>query len=78
MKRKVSGSGEPLVMLGGGLTGWLSWIPHVEILATSRRVIRLQQLNVELGLSGSQIPPDYSVDFEVNALNKTLDELAIK
>jgi pimeloyl-ACP methyl ester carboxylesterase len=77
MKHDVSGRGEPLVLVPGGLTGWLSWIPHAETLAASRRVIRLQLLNVELGLSGTPLPPTYSVDYEVDALGKTLDELAI-
>jgi pimeloyl-ACP methyl ester carboxylesterase len=78
MKRVASGRGEPLILVPGGLTGWLSWIPHAETLAASRRVIRLQLLNVELGLSGAPLPPTYSVDFEVTALGKTLDDLAIE
>lgn len=78
MKREVSGSGEPLVLVPGGLTGWLSWIPHAESLAGSRRVIRLQLHNVELGLLGAPLPRAYSVDYEVTALGKTLDDLAIE
>ena len=78
MKRDASGSGEPLVLLPGGFTGWLSWIPHAETLAASRRVIRLQLLSVELGLSCARLPPTYSVDYEVTALRKTLDDLASK
>ncbi|MDQ4074844.1 MAG: alpha/beta hydrolase [Chloroflexota bacterium] len=78
MKRVANGRGEPLVLVPGGLTGWLSWIPHAEALAASRRVIRLQLHNVELGLSGAPLPPAYSVDFEVTALGKTLDDLAIE
>lgn len=78
MERDISGSGEPLVLLPGGLTGWISWMPHAEVLAESRKVIRLQLLNVELGLAGSPLPPEYSVDYEVTALGKTLDDLAIE
>jgi pimeloyl-ACP methyl ester carboxylesterase len=78
MKREVSGSGEPLVLVPGGFTGWLSWIPHAETLAASRRVIRLQLHNVELGLLGVPLPSTYSVDYEVIALGKTLDDLAIE
>jgi pimeloyl-ACP methyl ester carboxylesterase len=78
MKRDVSGSGEPLILLPGGLTGWLSWIPHAEALAVSRRVIRLQLHNVDFGLSGVPLPSTYSVDFEVTALRKTLDDLGIQ
>lgn len=78
MKRDASGSGGPLVLIPGGLTGWLSWIPHAEALASSRRVIRLQLHSVELGLSGAPLPATYSVEFEVTALGKALDDLAIE
>lgn len=78
MKQDTSGSGDPLVLAPGGLTGWLSWIPHAEMLATSRRVIRLQLHLVELGLAGAPLPPNYSLDYEITALGKTLDDLAIK
>jgi pimeloyl-ACP methyl ester carboxylesterase len=78
MQRDISGSGEPLVLVPGGFTGWLSWIPHAEALAGSRKVIRVQLHSVELGLSGAQLPPDYSVDYEVTALRNTLDDLDIE
>ena len=65
MERDVSGSGEPLVLVSGGSTGWIGWIPHAETLAASRRVIRLQLHNVAFGLSGARLPANYSVDFEV-------------
>jgi pimeloyl-ACP methyl ester carboxylesterase len=78
MKREVSGSGAPLVLLPGGFTGWLSWIPHAEILAATRRVVRLQPHCVDLGLQGEPLPPTYSVDYEITALGRTLDDLAIE
>lgn len=78
MGREVSGHGEPLVLSPGGLTGWLSWIPHAEMLAASWRVIRLQLHNVAFGLSGEPLPPTYSVDFEVTAFGKTLDDMHIQ
>lgn len=78
MEYEVSGHGEPLVMLPGGLTGWLSWVPHARSLAESRRVYRLQLLNVALGLSGAPLPDDYSVNYEVAALAKTVDELGLE
>jgi pimeloyl-ACP methyl ester carboxylesterase len=59
------------------LTGWLSWIPHAEALAASRRVVRLQLHNVALGLAGAPLPSTYSIDYEVTALQNTLDDLAI-
>jgi len=75
MERDESGSGDPLVLMPGGLTGWVSWIPHAEVLSESRRVIRLQLHSVALGLTGDPLPPDYSIGYEVNSLAKTLDEL---
>lgn len=78
MKQDTSGSGEPLILMPGGLTGWLSWIPHAEALAASRRVIRLQLHSVDFGLSGVQLPSNYGVDYEIAALEKTLDDLAIQ
>jgi pimeloyl-ACP methyl ester carboxylesterase len=78
MEYTASGRGEPLVMVPGGLTGWLSWAPHAEILAESRRVYRLQLLNVALGLSGTPLPDDYSVNYEVAALGRTVDKLGLE
>jgi pimeloyl-ACP methyl ester carboxylesterase len=78
MRRDVSGSGEPLVLVPGGLTGWLSWIPHAERLATSWSVIRLQLHNVAFGLSDDPLPPTYSIDFVVTSLGKTLDGMGIQ
>src|SRR5688500_4056543 len=78
MQHDVSGNGEPLVLVPGGFTGWRIWIPHAESLAAARRVIRLQLHTVELGLSGAPLPSTYSVDYEVAALGKTLNELAIE
>jgi pimeloyl-ACP methyl ester carboxylesterase len=77
MERDISGSGEPLVLVPGGLTGWLSWIPHAEALAASRRIIRVQLHTVALGLAGAPLPPDYSMEYEITSLGKTLDDLAI-
>lgn len=78
MKHALSGSGQPLVLVPGGLTGWRSWIAHAATLAKSWRVIRLQLHNVKLGLAGAPLPPGYAVAYEVAALGKTLDELAIE
>jgi pimeloyl-ACP methyl ester carboxylesterase len=78
MESDSSGSGDPLILLPGSLTGWLSWLPHAEVFSESRRVIRLQLLNVALGLTGAALPPEYSTDYEVEALGRTLDDLAIE
>src|SRR5690606_12070751 len=77
MQWEASGAGAPLVFVPGGLTGWLSWIPHAEVLATSRHVIRLQLLAVEWGLSNSPLPQDYSADLEIQALDNTLKTIGI-
>jgi len=33
MKFDITGAGEPVVLVPGGLTGWLSWKPHAEQLS---------------------------------------------
>ena len=69
----VRGHGAPLVLVGGGLSGWLTWIPHQEMLAPTRRVARAQPVNVQLGLENRPLPPDYSVKLESAALASALD-----
>ena len=78
MESQAGGSGEPLVLIPGGLTGWLSWIPHAQTLATSWNVIRLQLHSVALGLTGEQLPSNYSVNYEITALRNTVDNLAFE
>jgi pimeloyl-ACP methyl ester carboxylesterase len=73
MQTDITGEGDPLVLVGGGLTGWLSWVPHAERLAAERRVIRAQLLSVETGLNGEPLPADYSVRMEAEALGAALD-----
>jgi pimeloyl-ACP methyl ester carboxylesterase len=73
---KVSGEGNPLVLVPGGLTGWKSWEPFVDIFTSKqRKVIRVQLLNVEYGFENRQLPDDYSVKTESTALSSTLDSL---
>jgi pimeloyl-ACP methyl ester carboxylesterase len=69
------GSGQPLVLIGGGLTGWASWQPHAERLAATRDVARLQLLSVQYGLENRPLPDGYSVRTESRALAAALDEL---
>lgn len=78
MVMHTSGEGRPLVLVGGGLTGWLSWVPIQDRLASSRRVARAQPLNVQLGLDGQALPPDYSVKLESRALGAGLDDVNLK
>lgn len=77
MQSKVTGKGEPLVLVPGGLTGWLSWEPHAERLSATRKVVRTQLLNVQYGLENRVLPPDYSVRTESQALETTLDKLGL-
>jgi pimeloyl-ACP methyl ester carboxylesterase len=65
---KGEGGGAPLVLVGGGLTGWKSWEPHQARLAATRRVARVQPLSVQLGLENRPVPAGYSVDLESAAL----------
>ncbi len=73
----VTGHGQPVVLVPGGLTGWRSWIPFVEPLATDRQVIRVQLRSVELAEAGQPIPPDYGTLTEREALRATVDELGL-
>ena len=46
---EVKGDGDSVVLVPGGLTGWLSWIPHAERLSANWRTIRVQPIHNELG-----------------------------
>jgi pimeloyl-ACP methyl ester carboxylesterase len=73
----ISGAGEPLVLVPGGLTGWLSWLPHQERLAATHRVIRVQPIHNELGSAGQPGDPTYTAGAEREALRLTLDAIGI-
>jgi pimeloyl-ACP methyl ester carboxylesterase len=75
MQAERLGSGPPLVLIGGGLTGWASWQPHAEILAATREVARLQLLSVQLGLEDRPLPHGYSLRMESRALGAALDRI---
>lgn len=78
MQAKVTGKGPPLVLVPGGLTGWLSWEPHAERLSSARKVVRVQLLNVQFGLEDRPLPRGYSVKMESRALAATLAEVGLK
>ena len=72
MQSKIKGEGKPLVLVPGGLTGWVSWNPFVDSFATSRKVVQVQLLNVEYGLENKPLPEGYSVRTESEALAASL------
>ena len=71
------GEGEPIVLLPGGLTGWLSWVPHQERLARRYRTIRVQPIHNELGSAGQRGDPGYGSETERESLRLTLDALGL-
>lgn len=75
MQCEVTGSGRPLVLVPGGLTGWASWEPFAKTFSEKRTVIRVQLLGVQFGLENRKLPEDYSVKMESGALAATLDSL---
>lgn len=78
MPTDVKGEGAPLVLVGGGLTGYLSWVPFQERLRADHRVVRAQPLAVQYGLEDRRLPPGYSVDTESDALAAALDGLGLR
>jgi hypothetical protein len=69
------GSGETIVLVPGGLSGWLSWITHEERLVYNYRVVRVHPIHNELGSAGRPGQPGYTAAVEREALRMTLDEL---
>jgi pimeloyl-ACP methyl ester carboxylesterase len=78
MKHEVTGHGENLVLVPGGLTGWLSWEPHAKKLTEKYRVVRVQLMAVDMGLRNEPLPAEYSVDYETEALSRALDESEVE
>lgn len=72
------GAGEALVLVPGGLTGWLSWLPHQERLAGRYRVVRVQPIHNELGAKGVPGDPGYTTHVERESLRLTLDALELE
>lgn len=73
MQAETSGDGPPLLVVGGGLTGWASWRPMLPRLAEGRRVVLLQPLNVQFGLEDRRLPADYGVRTESEGLAEAVD-----
>lgn len=78
LKHEIGGDGEPVVLVPGGLTGWLSWIPHAERLSARWRTVRVQPIHNELGSAGQPGEPGYTAEIERECLRMTLDALGIE
>ncbi len=74
---EATGEGDPVVLVPGGLTGWLSWEPHAKKLSVDHQVVRVQLMAVDLGLKNEPLPADYSVDYETHALARALDQVGV-
>lgn len=68
----------PIVLVPGGLSGWVSWKPHAEILSNDYRVIRVQLLNMAAAEKNQTPGEGYSLRSESEALKNTLDKLNIE
>lgn len=78
LQHETQGEGEPIVLVPGGLTGWLSWMPHQQRLASRYRVTRVQPIHNELGSAGLPGYSGYTAEIEREALRLTLDALALE
>lgn len=78
LEADVRGAGPPVVLLPGGLTGWLSWVPHQEALASDYTAIRLQPIHNELGSRGVPGDLSYTATTEVESIGSTLDALEME
>ena len=78
MNETTTGPGDTVVLIPGGLSGWSSWAPHVEILSEDRTVVRVQPTQNELGGMNRRVgDPTYSAAIELAGLLLTLDELGL-
>lgn len=77
LKVDVAGEGEPVVLVPGGLTGWVSWIPHQERLAGRYRAIRVQPIHNEMGSAGIPGDPTYTREVERECMRLTIEEMEI-
>ena len=69
--------GNPIVLVPGGLSGWVSWKPHAEILSKDFRVARVQLLNMAAAEKKRSPGAGYSLRKESEALENTLDKLGL-
>lgn len=74
---ELVGEGSPIVLVPGGLTGWVSWIPHLRYLSGHHRVMRVQPIHNELGSVGISGDGSYDAEVERASLNLTLTDVDI-
>jgi pimeloyl-ACP methyl ester carboxylesterase len=72
MEYRSIGEGPGLVLVPGGLTGWVSWDAAVPVFAKDHQVLQVQLLSVEKGLLDEALPADYSVRMESEALAESI------
>src|SRR5688572_4080880 len=77
MQFKSKGDGQPVVLVPGGLTGWVSWDAFADHFTTSHQVVQVQLMSVQYGLEKKALPPDYSVRMESQALKAALDAAGV-
>lgn len=68
----------PIVLVPGGLSGWISWKPHAEVLSKNHRTIRVQLLNMAAAEKKKTPEEGYSLRSESEALKNTLDRLDVQ
>ena len=79
LKTRIIGEGFPLLLVPGGLTGWQSWEPFVELFVQKhRKVILVQLLNVDSAIENTTLPVGYSLKTESHALNAAIDSTGIE
>lgn len=78
MLYKLTGEGPPIVLVPGGLTGWVSWDSFIPHFSKEKKVIQVQLLNVQYGLEDKRLPKDYSVITESKALEATLSAVHLE
>jgi pimeloyl-ACP methyl ester carboxylesterase len=76
LQADVQGLGPPVMLVGASLTGSLTWVLHQDRLVTTRRVARVQPLQVQYGLEQRRLPDGYSLKTESRALARTADALS--
>jgi pimeloyl-ACP methyl ester carboxylesterase len=74
---EVTGTGDPIVLVPGILTGWASWKVHADRLSEHHTVVRVQARSVEHAEAGEPIPESYSIAMERDALLATVDALEL-